>query len=334
MNFSTAWLTTNRTCNNHCTWCYAKNTLGNSQIMDFENAKIAIKELKKRGVKRIILIGGEPTIYPNFIQIIRYIRSNNMLVSIATNGRMFKDMRFATEVLSAGITTIDISLKAFSEEEYKKNTNSYGLEEMLRGYSNLKQLGFKPSISYVLVNNREETIDNLINFLLEKDISQISLQFVKPILNLSGCELPMDLTEMSSLVEIIYNKMTNKKINYSIGIPFPLCLIDSNILTHLIRERRIFNCCHVPKGSGINIDENFKIIPCNHFAEFPFSDTPIDFSNEKALDNLYNTEIVQHFKNLSKCYPAKKCQTCNLWSQCGGGCFTYWLSLDPNDYIR
>ena len=33
MNFTTAWLTTNRTCNNNCTWCYAQNALKRSIVI-------------------------------------------------------------------------------------------------------------------------------------------------------------------------------------------------------------------------------------------------------------------------------------------------------------
>lgn len=333
MFFSTAWLTTNRTCNNRCDWCYAKNTLNSCNIMDFEKAKIAVSELKRRNVKRIILIGGEPTIYPYFIELIQYIKESGIYVSVATNGRKFKDVSFAKQVLDAGIDHIDISLKAFTESEYKKNTGTYGLSEMICGYKNLKSLGFAPTISYVIVNDDHNSFNDLISFLLKENMSHVSLQFVKPVLKLDHIEHIMDLKSMGNFVEYIYSAMSRSNINYSIEISFPLCLIKKEILSSLIREDRIFNCCHVPRGSGINIDENFKIIPCNHFAEFPFSDEPIDFSNPKFLDSLYESSIVKSFRQKARCYPSVKCKSCDLWNICGGGCFTYWLTFDPNDYI-
>lgn len=334
MDFTTAWLTTNRTCNNNCNWCYAKNSLNSKTIMDLSKTKQLVDNLKKRNVKRIILIGGEPTIYPYFIDLIKYIRESNMRVSIATNGRKFSDMSFASKVLNAGINGIDISLKAITEEEYKNNTGSYGLKEMLDGYNNLKKLNFNPSVSYVIVDDDHIKFDALVSFLIKNNITDCSFQFVKPVLEMNKTEKLLDLKKMGIFVEYIYNKLSLTNINYTIEISFPLCLINKTVLEKLSNENRIINCCHVPRGSGINFDENFKIIPCNHFVNFPFSESPIDVSDNASIDEIMNSDMVNDFRKKSRCYPALKCQTCNLWSQCGGGCFTRWLTLDPNDYIK
>ena len=132
----------------------------------------------------------------------------------------------------------------------------------------------------------------------------------------------------------IYKKLCNTSINYCIEISFPLCLVEPSILDKLSKENRIVNCCHVPRGSGINFDENFRIIPCNHFADYPFSDTPVDPLKPSSIEEILSADIVKRFRHLARSYPALKCQSCNLWEQCGGGCFTRWLSLDPNDYIK
>ncbi len=334
MNFKTAWLTTNRTCNNRCKWCYAINTLDSKSDMDFQKAKLLVQELHRRKVSHIILIGGEPTIYPNFISLIEYIRSFGISVSVATNGKKFSDLEFTKRVLATGINSIDISLKAITEKEYYLNTNSFGLTDMLKGYDNLKSLGFTPSVSYVIVDDDKTKFDKLIKFILKHDFDKFSLQFVKPIISLNPIEPILDLHKMGEFVTYIYDKVSKTSINYLLEISFPLCLIEHDILDKLISENRIVNCCHVPRGSGINIDENFRIIPCNHFAEFPFSEVPIDFSAFDYIDSLYNSDVVKNFRELTRCYPSLKCQSCILWEQCGGGCFTRWLTLDPNDYIK
>lgn len=332
MEFSTAWFTTNRTCNNNCKWCYAQKTLNRKNVMDIEKAKRLLNELKERNLKRVILIGGEPTIYPNFIELIKYIHENGIRVSVATNGRKFSDENFAKKVLEAGIDGIDISLKAISEEEYVENTNSKGLMEMLKGYKNLKKLGFRPTVSYVIVNNDYKKFDELVCFLERFDISPVSIQFVKPVLNSS--EKIMDLKDMGDYVEVIYNRLNETNIDYYLEISFPLCLINEGVLEKLSHENRIINCCHVPSGSGIIFDEDFKIIPCNHFAEYPFSEKPISFSERDSIEKIMESDIAKEFRRMARCYPASKCESCNLWMQCGGGCFTRWLTLDPNDYIK
>lgn len=67
-----AWLTTNRSCNNRCEWCYAQNAIGNE--MDIDDAKKCVDVLKELKVKHIVLIGGEPTIYSHLIELLKYIK--------------------------------------------------------------------------------------------------------------------------------------------------------------------------------------------------------------------------------------------------------------------
>ena len=73
---TTAWFTVNRNCQFHCEWCYAKESTP-SQIMDFEKAKSTVDALHKKGIKKIILIGGEPLLYKNIITLAEYIAKKN-----------------------------------------------------------------------------------------------------------------------------------------------------------------------------------------------------------------------------------------------------------------
>lgn len=332
--FGIAWLTTNRNCNNNCSWCYAKNTLGTKAMMDLETAKLAVDELKRRGVKKIVLIGGEPTIYPHFFELAQYIAESEIQVSVASNGRKFANIEFAQKAKEAGIEGVDISIKATSEEEYYANAHARGLGEMIAGYHNLKAVGVHVSTSYVVVDDDKKHFDEFVDFLEKEGISSVFVQFVKPTLSLNETYEIMPLDKMGKFVTYIYERLSKTNIDYTLEISFPICLVEEDVWDNLLKENRISNCCHVPRGSGINIDEAFRVLPCNHFAEFPFSDTPVDFSDETALDSLYETEAVKEFRKTARMYPAQKCETCDKWNICGGGCLTRWLTEDPNSYIK
>ena len=117
MNFKSAWLTVTRSCNCRCDWCYAKKTLGRKTFMDFDKAILAIDELKKRDVKKIVLIGGEPTIYNRFLDLVNYIHKSSINCTIATNGIKFRNLDFAKATIDAGVDNINISLKAIEKEQ-------------------------------------------------------------------------------------------------------------------------------------------------------------------------------------------------------------------------
>lgn len=333
MIIKSAWLTTNRTCDLRCEWCYARNT-HNNQVMDFEKAKLAIKQLKSKDTQKVVLIGGEPTLYPHIIELIKYINEMGMSVSIATNGKKFKDLKFAKEVVKAGVSGINISLKATSEEGYIEETKLKGLEDAIKGYYNLRQCGFKPSMSYVIVNNDKGNFENLVKLLESRNIDNIGLQFVKPALEVKESSDIMDIKEMGKFVEYIYERLNKTQIKYCLEVSFPLCLIKMKILQELIRENKIVTCCHVQRGSGIVFDTDFKVLPCNHFAEYPFVEEPIDVNDIEAIDKLWKSSEVESFRRKSQCYPDLKCKVCNFWNQCGGGCFTRWFYINPKNYIK
>lgn len=333
MEIKSAWLTTNRSCNCRCEWCYAQKTLERSKYMDFEKAQIAIQELKKCHVKKIVLIGGEPTIYKHFLELVRYIRENDINCTVATNGIAFANLEFSKDTIKAGVNNINISLKAASEDEYVKYTGTKSLGKVLKGYRNLKQIGFKPVISYVIVNDNQYDFDRLVDLLERNHIDHVGFQFVKPVLELNQTTSIMDLRKMASFVDYIYMKMKHTQIKYSIEVSFPLCLINKHVLDNMINEKKIVTCCHVQRGSGIVFDTDFKVLPCNHFAEYPFTSKPIDFSVEKPIEKLWESKSVSDFRRTSRCYPSEKCFKCEYWNICGGGCFTRWLFINPKDYI-
>lgn len=333
MDINSAWLTTNRTCNLKCKWCYAREACDDQQ-MDFEKAKAIAERLSSRKVKKVVLIGGEPTLYPNLIDLIRYIKDKGMHVSIATNGKKFRDLEFAESIVKAGVSGINISLKSNSERGYINDTGTTGFEDALKGYDNLKISGFKASVSYVIIDGDRRKFKNLIEVLKEREIDNIGLQFVKPALELTESSNIMDIREMGEFVEYIYELMEKMKLDYCLEISFPLCLIKRAILYKLIEKRKIVTCCHIQSGSGIIFDTDFKVLPCNHFANYPFSKYPLDLKDEKAIDRLWESEEVKTFRKKARCYPSFKCQECNLWNICGGGCFTRWFYIDPKNYIK
>ena len=324
-----AWLTTNRSCNNSCEWCYAKKAKGGD--MDVDNAKECIDALCEIGIKNITLIGGEPTIYPHFFELVDYIKQKGLSVSLATNGRKFRDIDFVNKIIKSKIDGINISIKALSEEEYYEKTKNYGLEDVVIGYANLIHEGYRPILSYVVIEYDEKQIVRLISLLEDNKMDNIIFQFVKPVIDFQSEDI-MDLRDMGKMVRIIYNKMKVTNIKYKIEISFPICLVDENILENLINENKIMTCCHVQAGRGIVFDTDFKVLPCNHFANFPFLEKSVGLTAKEIL-SLFNSEGVKNFRERTQCYPSNKCIECDNWDICGGGCFSRWLYVDPNDYI-
>lgn len=326
-----AWLTTNRTCNNKCKWCYTFNYNCNNKEMNFKKIKQIIDELSNFGVKKIILIGGEPTINNKIIEIIKYIKEKNILVSIASNGRKFSDISFTKKCKDIGLDFVNISIKGVNEEEYISNTNSFGFNEMIKGYNNLIENGIETSLSYVITKNNEKEYENLKTMLNDNNINYIFFMLYKPSVDLDDKYNGPTMYELANACKTVYEVFKDSDINIKFEMSLPLCILDKNLLNELLNKNMIATCCHISKGKGIIFDTDFNILPCNHFVDHPLNKNPILPSK---IVSFWNSNECSKFRKIVKTYPSIKCKNCDKWNICGGGCTLRWLKDNPNDIIK
>ena len=104
-------------CNYHCKYCFAKF---HQQDLPLEDAKRVVDSVRNyfaaNGIEngRINIAGGEPMLYPHLEEIIRYIKSKEMAVSIITNGsRLTSDF---CERVGGLLDMVGISIDAANKE--------------------------------------------------------------------------------------------------------------------------------------------------------------------------------------------------------------------------
>lgn len=322
------WLTINRECNNRCSWCYAKKA--NHEHVELSDAKRCIDRLCELGIKKIILIGGEPTVYQYLLDIVSYIVKKGLKVSLLSNGRCFSDYSYAKRCIETGVSGIDISLKGINRSEYIENTGADGFEESLLGYHNLKKLNYCPTLSYVVCDGGK--IQDLLDLLVTENLDNITLLFEKPIIQ-ENSKTEMSITDMGKTVSTIYELFEPSSKHYRIEVSFPLCVIEKSIRDALIQKERINTCCHIQRGIGLVLDTRFRALPCNHFVDLPYSDVPVGLLSKSEIVEYWNSEQVEGIRSKTRFFPSMKCENCHLWIFCGGGCFVRWLFEDPTQYI-
>jgi uncharacterized radical SAM superfamily Fe-S cluster-containing enzyme len=155
---------TNR-CNNFCKICST-----NSTPFDYSkelSKKDIIKILQKIGrKKRIILIGGEPTIRDDLFDIIEIIRKSGNHPELFTNGLRLSNFDYAKKLKKAGVKRIYFSFDGFKDEIYEKmNGNSKEIILKLLALRNLEILEIDTIISArIAMGVNEDQVKNLIDF--------------------------------------------------------------------------------------------------------------------------------------------------------------------------
>lgn len=110
----------NMTCNIWCQCCYK---LDRVHVKTLEEVKGEIDlSIKKRNLQAITLLGGEPTLHPDIIEIISYIKSKKLICQILTNGVAFlndeQDL-LLDAVIQAGIDKILLHIDSGQDHIHK-----------------------------------------------------------------------------------------------------------------------------------------------------------------------------------------------------------------------
>lgn len=96
-------------CNNHCTFC----AVGTRTQIDGHptRQRELLQKYRRQGVTMVDFDGGEPTLNPQLVSLVRYARAIGYeRVNVTTNGRMCAYPEFAERLVRSGVTTLLFSI--------------------------------------------------------------------------------------------------------------------------------------------------------------------------------------------------------------------------------
>jgi len=153
-------------CNFRCPHCVDSGIINTGEALDLDNIRKSIDTLRKRGLLSVILIGGgEPTVHPDFEEIVRYTKGMGLQVGIVTNGSKLERVASVADFLEEG-DWVRLSLDAAREETFRKSHvpgKNVTLQKILNDARDLKELNPKISLGYsyvivwegIIMNNNE-----------------------------------------------------------------------------------------------------------------------------------------------------------------------------------
>jgi organic radical activating enzyme len=154
---------TNR-CNTFCKICITNSSPYDfSQELSKEEILLILKRIG-RG-KRVVLIGGEPTVREDLIDIIKLIKASGNQPELFTNGIKLASFEYAKKLKDAGIKRVYLSLDSLRENYYEiMNGNRNLLWLKLLALKNLNLLKIDTVIAMRVVKNLNiEDIEPILN---------------------------------------------------------------------------------------------------------------------------------------------------------------------------
>jgi len=167
-------------CNNHCLFCVQGRKREVTAFKKIEVIENFIEEAARSGKDEVVLTGGEPTLHPNFLEIVRFAKKNNFTnIQVQTNGRMFSYPDFCAETIRAGATEFSPALHGACAKTHDELTGSRGsFEQTVQGIKNLRSLGQKVITNTVITKLNYKQLPQVAELLVKLDVNQFQFAFV------------------------------------------------------------------------------------------------------------------------------------------------------------
>jgi SynChlorMet cassette radical SAM/SPASM protein ScmF len=138
-------------CNLACRHCWITPTYqagdDGGQHVEIEYVRKAIREAKPLGLRHVKLTGGEPTLHPQFREIVTLVNDAELTVVIETNGTLVNDALAGFLKQTSRVSCISVSVDGVTAETHdflRGVPGSY--ESALAGIKALVEVGFRPQL--------------------------------------------------------------------------------------------------------------------------------------------------------------------------------------------
>ena len=146
-------------CNERCLFCMVEDEIQKSDDVEYQAAVDRI--MAQPPDTKIEFFGGEPTIYPRFLDLLKLARQRGHSCSIATNCRIFHSEKFTKTVADLDPTQIYIRTSLYGDtpelhDYYTAIPGSYA--QTIKGIQNIVAAGFRCQVNVVIMEKNVERL--------------------------------------------------------------------------------------------------------------------------------------------------------------------------------
>ncbi len=141
-------------CNYACDHCVDMEILNKPIKYDHERLLDSLRRMAAKGLRSVIVIGGgEPTVYPKFVETLRMLKGLGLQVSVVSNGSGMKKIAEAAPALEA-CDWVRLSLDSASDEVFQamhKPKRRITLDEICEGVAEVKAVNARFPIGFSFI---------------------------------------------------------------------------------------------------------------------------------------------------------------------------------------
>lgn len=299
-------------CNNNCPHCYNEPDRFTMHPLDKVDAFHVIDKLVAIGVPHLILTGGEPTLYPWLLELIRYADQQGLIVGMNTNGRRLAQPTFTKALAEAGLNHVQITLESYQADVHDTMVGAPGaFHETVAGIKNALSNGLHTITNTTLTRRNQHHALETIAFLHNLGLTTFAMN---GIIYAGGGLYTSDAIpaeEMRALLAAIRdtaNELNMRFLWYTVTDYCQLSPLELDLAPKRCNAGEYSMC----------IEPNGDVLPCQSYY------TPAGNILNDPWDTIWNSELFLRFRNRSQqpreCGLPQKCWDCPDLPVCGGGC--------------
>jgi len=172
-----------RDCNQECIFCSVEKS---KKYVSFDDIKKQFLDYRKRGINQIALTGGEPTLHPDLLKIIKWGVGQGFDLRFLTNGVKLEDKKFVKALADAGLKRVVFSIHSVNEKTSDEISRKAGYhEKRMQGLMNVLEDGrIEVNINITILSNNYKELDSMADALVklregkEQLLTHVNLNFV------------------------------------------------------------------------------------------------------------------------------------------------------------
>lgn len=298
-------------CNNQCPHCYNEANrfeMPSLRLKDWDQVFDRIAEL---GIPHVILTGGEATLNPDFVEIVRYADQKGMIVGLNSNGRYLGHAPFMQSIAEAGLNHVQVTLGSCDPEVHNAMMGADSFEQTVRGIQVALESGIHVITNTTLMQSNIGQVAEIVDFLYELGIRTFAMNGM--IYSGGGYAHPNALPpeKMEALIAYVRYLADEKGMRFLWYTPTDYCQLSPLALDVGVKK------CNAAEYS-ICIEPNGDVLPCQSYyvSAGNFLSDP--------WEHIWSSDLFHSFRDREEnpqiSMLPEMCWTCPDLSICGGGC--------------
>jgi GTP 3',8-cyclase len=199
-------------CNLSCIYCHREGEYAPAAPLSAAEIAGVLRVAAGFGIRSVKFTGGEPMLRPDLLEIIRSVPAG-LESSMTTNGTLLAGL--ASDLKSAGLRRVNVSIDSLSPETYRKITGRDVLSDVLEGIDAAVSAGLTPvKLNMVLLKGiNDHEIDDFLGYVRGK--RDLVLQLIE-LMNFNDCDHHGDLNGLETSLasrskQIVTRRMHHRK---------------------------------------------------------------------------------------------------------------------------